>query len=67
MSEDDTIEACKGYILHELSKNSATTQYFIEGCNNEDRREISRALRELTESKEVIRSGNIFKLRENNE
>lgn len=62
--EDYTQEAIQGYILNELTnKGPKTVQFFTDGCNNEDRREISEALNTLTQGKEITRSGNVFKIK----
>ena len=63
MQDEDLSEyAVQGFILHELEECSRTVQYFTDKTNNEDRAEISTALRVLTERKEIIRRGVIFSL-----
>lgn len=62
MSEDLSTFAVQAYILYELSLCSRTVQYFTDKTNNEDRAELTTALRVLTERKEITRRGVIFSL-----
>ena len=60
--EDYSIEAAKGYILNELLyKGSKSVQYFTDGCNNQDRKEITAAINFLVEAKEITRRGALLK------
>ncbi len=64
---DFSILAVEGYILHELKECSRTVQYFTDKTSNEERAEITKALGNLTTSKEIRRVGNTFKLKEKHE
>lgn len=58
VTEDFTQEAVMGYILNELLvKGSKSIQYFTDGCDNQDRKEISMAINFLVESREITRRG----------
>jgi len=70
--QDYTKDAVQAYILYELEKivvGKATVQYFTDGCNNQDRKEITEGLNALVEGGQITREGNFFrfKTKENNE
>ncbi len=60
---DMTTWACEAYILYELEEHSRTVQYFTDNTTIEERAEITQALENLLKEREIIRVGNIFKIR----
>ncbi len=56
--------ATEGYILNELKERSRTVQYFTDNTTNEERLEITTALKNLIYEQEVVRTGNTFKLKD---
>ena len=65
--EDLSLYAVEGYILEELKECSRTVQYFTDNTTNKERAEITEALGNLINEREIMRVGNIFKLKETNE
>jgi len=65
--EDYSIHAVEGYILEELKECSRVVQYFTDNTTNIERAEVVEALNNLIREREIIRVGNIFKLKETDE